>query len=61
MHGEVAGLKRGWIEEELKSFFTERRFFWRARLSWSEALIWLRGLATPTVHEGGYYPHFAWE
>ena len=61
VHGEVAGLERGWIEKEMKSIFTRRRFLTRVRLSSSDALIWLRGLSTPTRQAGGYYPGYAWE
>ena len=60
LHGEVAGIERQRIEGEMGSIFTERRFLTRLSLSWSDALIWLRGLATPTVHEGGTFPGYAW-
>ena len=60
VHGEVAGLERECIDSEMGNFLTERRFLSRVKLSWSDALIWLRGLATPTKHAGGYYPGYAW-
>lgn len=60
LHGEVAGIERQRIEGEMGSIFTERRFLTRVSLSWSDALIWLRGLATPTMHEGGTFPGYAW-
>ncbi len=59
VHGEVAGLEGESIDAEMGNFFSQRRFFTRVKLSWSDALIWLRGLATPTKHAGGYYPGFA--
>ena len=60
VHGEVAGLEEESIEGEMCTFFRQRRFLSRVKLSWSDALIWLRGLATPTKHAGGHYPGYAW-
>lgn len=59
-HAEVAGIAREAIERELSNVFTRRRFFTRQRFSWFEACVWLRGLATPGKHAGGYWPQYIW-
>lgn len=47
-HGEIAGINREKIEEEIKTIFTKRRFLFRTRkLKEQDVMLWIRALATP--------------
>lgn len=59
-HGERAGIQRNVIQEELRLFFTRRRFLSRLQLCWSDVLIWLCGLATPCSQSAQRVPHYVW-
>ena len=61
LHAEVAGVNRSLVSAELKTLFTERRFLTRTKLRWGDALIWLKGLATPLKMASPYVPAYAWD
>lgn len=61
-HAMKAGLDGKTIAKELKTFYTQRRFLYRTEgLSFSEALVWLRGVATPLKRYAEYLPAYAWD
>jgi len=60
-HAEVAGISGRSIALELKTVFTQRRFFSRVRgLASSDWLLWLRGITTPMKRAPEYLPAYAW-
>jgi transposase-like protein len=59
-HAEMAGAAREVLQNELDLLFTQRRFFSRVNLCWSDALIWLRGLASPLRQTAQSVPLYAW-
>ena len=60
-HAEAAGITAKAISDELRTFFTRRRFLSRVKLCWSDALIWLRGLADPGRLSAQYCPGYVWD
>lgn len=61
-HGMKAGLEEKEIARQLKTLFTQRRFLYRtAGLPMGEALVWLRGVATPLKRYAEYVPGYAWQ
>jgi len=61
-HAMKAGLDEKTIAKHLKTFYTQRRFLYRtAGLSFSEALVWLRGVATPSKRRAEYLPGYVWD
>ena len=61
-HGMMAGLDGREIAGEVKTLFTRRRFLYHLRsFSFSEALVWLRGVATPLKRHAEYLPAYAWD
>ena len=61
-HGEVAGVGKGAIHRELSTMFRARRMLSKTRLSFSDALIWLRGLATAPGRPGiAWCPAYSWD
>jgi len=61
-HGMKAGIAEAVIRKEVKSFFTQRRFLFKTvGLSFSEALVWLRGVVTPLKTFAEYLPAYAWQ
>jgi transposase-like protein len=60
LHGEVAGIARGRIEEAKKSFFELRYFVSRVKLEWSQALVWFRMVGNVDRPCGSYWPAYVW-
>lgn len=60
-HACQAGVNMKVFAKEWKTFFTRRRFLSRCNLSVSEAMVWLRFIATPMRLEATYCPKFAWD
>ena len=61
VHAEVAGVRKELISAELKTLYTQRRFYSRMKgLTFEEFKIWLRGFATPGKTGYEYVPQFAW-
>lgn len=61
-HAMKAGLDKAEIAKQVKTFYTQRRFLYRTSgMSFSEALVWLRGVATPLKRFAEYLPAYAWD
>ena len=61
-HAERAGIPAQRIASEMRTVFTQRRFFSRTgRLSVSDRLIWLKGISTPLKQVADYLPAYAWD
>jgi len=61
-HGMMAGIRKEAIEEQKRTVFSQRRFLSRTGgLSFSEALVWLRGIATPLKRYAEHLPAYAWQ
>ena len=61
-HGMMAGLDGREVAKQVKTLFTRRRFLFRTEgMSFSEALVWLRGVATPLKRYAEYLPAYAWD
>jgi transposase-like protein len=60
-HAEQAGIPAQRIASELKTMFTQRRFYSRTGwLSVGDSLTWLRGITTPMKRLAEYLPAYAW-
>jgi hypothetical protein len=61
-HGMMAGISKEAIERQKRTVFRQRRFLGRTEgLSFSEALVWLRGIATPLKRYAEHLPAYAWQ
>jgi len=61
-HGMKAGMDAKQIARCLMGLYSRRRFLSRAKgLPFSEALVWLRGVATPLKASSEYLPSYAWQ
>ncbi len=60
LHGQVAGIERERIEQEIKNIFEMRRFFTQVRLTFSQLLVWARMVGNPNRFCGGYWPQYIW-
>ncbi len=59
-HAQRAGIPRDIIRNELKTFFTQRRFLGRIGIpNISDWLLWHRGLFTPLKGKADYIPAYA--
>jgi transposase-like protein len=60
-HAERAGIPSRCIAAEMRTVFTQRRFFSRTGwLSISDRLIWLKEISTPLKQRAEYLPAYAW-
>ncbi len=60
-HAMKAGMDKAEIDKQKKTLFTQRRFLGRTGgLSFCEALVWLRGIATPLKRYAEYLPAYVW-
>lgn len=59
VHGEVAGIGRGRIEEGLAGLFRSRAFLSRVTLPETLKKIWLKSYPTPLKDKPNYLPAFA--
>ncbi|WP_081623752.1 hypothetical protein [Sediminispirochaeta bajacaliforniensis] len=60
-HGQVAGIDGRKIAWQLRSLFTQRRFFLRNQpMPPSSRELWLKGVQTPLRWKADYLPSYAW-
>jgi len=60
-HAEKAGITAQRIASEMRTVFTQRRFFSRTGwLSVGDRLTWLKGISTPLKQIAEYLPAYAW-